>query len=279
VAAELVGRGLRGAHGGTLTQQSVRNMLTAPTIAGLRVHRGVIIGKGNWPAILDENTWKACVAKLSGKRTVQRSDGGTYPVGTERLPTGRKYLLTGGLAVCAVCDAPLLGSVKQLKNGKRKPYLLCHPTRGGKGCIGVVLEPVEQLVLDSLFAELDKPEFLDLIAADNHQAIRDDIDAKLRALEAKRIDYAKMDLTAAEWQAKRDSLADQEQALHAELAAVPPPIMHVDIGAARGAWPAMTLDEQREFIRLFITRVTIKPAKPGTSGFDPERVHIAWLTR
>jgi hypothetical protein len=38
----------------------------------------------------------------------------------------------------------------------------------------------------------------------------------------------------------------------------------------------MTLDEQREFVRLFITKVTVKRAKPGTKGFDRRRVGIEW---
>jgi site-specific DNA recombinase len=278
VAAELVAQGLTGAHGGTITAQSVRSMLTAPTIAGLRVHRGEIIGRGNWEPILSEEVWQQCCAKLSGARTVERSDGGTYPVGTQRKPPGRKYLLTGGLAICGVCGAPLLGALKQRRQDST-PYLLCHPTKGGKACVGVVLKPVEQFVVDSLFTELDKPEFLDLIAEDNHQAIRDEIAAKLQAIEARRIDYARMDLSAAEWQAKRETLAEQEQQLHAELAEVPPPLVNVDIRTARSAWPAMTLDERREFVRLFISVVRIRRARPGTAGFDAGRVSIEWVER
>ncbi len=281
IAAELTARGFRGAHGGKLTQQSIRSMVTAPTIAGLRVHRGEIVRKGLWPEILDEDTWNQCRAKLAAGRTVQRTGGGAYTVGTDRVPPGRKYTLTGGLAVCGVCRAPLVGALKQLKNGKRKPYLLCHPTRGGKACVGILLDEVEAHVVKELFAELDKPEFLAAVAADDHADRRDEIGKALRAVEVQRNDLAALwatpgELTMAEWQTARRALAEHEQQLHAELAAVPPPLIHVDIATARGAWPAMTLDEQREFIRLFITRVTIKRAKPGTRGFDPGRVAIDW---
>lgn len=126
----------------TLTAGSVRSMLTMPTVAGHRVHRGVDVGKGNWEPILDEGTWQAVRAKLSAPREVTRQpnpDGSgpaTYPIGAAHSGySGRKYVLTGGLARCGVCDAALSGSVKQLKGGKRtKPYLLCHPTHGGKAC-------------------------------------------------------------------------------------------------------------------------------------------------
>jgi hypothetical protein len=56
-------------------------------------------------------------------------------------------------------------------------------------------------------------------------------------------------------------------------------LVNVDISMAREAWPDMTLDEKREFLRLFIATVTIKRAKPGTRGFDPGRVAIEWRTR
>jgi len=78
-------------------------------------------------------------------------------------------VLTGGLVVCGVCGAPLVGSLKQV-GGKKNvmPYLLCHPNAGGRACVGIMLEATEQHVISTLFAELDKPEFLDLVAADDH---------------------------------------------------------------------------------------------------------------
>jgi hypothetical protein len=33
----------------------------------------------------------------------------------------------------------------------------------------------------------------------------------------------------------------------------------------------MTLDEQREFIRMFVAKVSVKRARPGTKDFDSDR--------
>jgi hypothetical protein len=185
IAVELGKRGLRGAHGGKITPQAVRSMVTAPTIAGRRVYRGRIVGRGNWPPILDDETWQACRLKLSQPRRVTRKDGkGTYPV-TERHQgnsTGRKYLVTGGLARCGVCGHRMVGAVKQMKN-QRAPYLSCHPTAGGRGCTGTLLLNTEAYVVDTLFAELDKPDFLNAITADEHGARRDEIANALDAIE------------------------------------------------------------------------------------------------
>jgi len=292
VAAELRERGLSGAHGGRLAAGAVKSMLTKPTIAGWRVHGGRTVGRGNWEAILDEDIWQQCRAKLSAPRRVERSDGGTYPVTSAHTGySGRKYTLTGGLAVCGVCGAPLVGSVKQLKGGRRpdRPYLLCHKkmkrpdgTPAGS-CVGIMADETEAYVADRLFAELDKPGFLEQVAADDHEARREQITAALGASDRKRDELAAMwafdDLTSAEWQTARRAQAETEQQLRADLAAVPPPVTKVSIGDARASWPDMTLDERRELLRLLIATVTINRARPGTKGFDPGRIGIEWRKR
>lgn len=284
IAREARARGLRGTHGGTVTANAVRRWVTNPTVAGVRVHSGRVVGRGVWEPILDEQTWQACRAKLSQPRKVHRRDGGTYGVGHNviTMPTGRRYLLTGGLAVCGVCGAPLVGAMRRLRPGSDPvPYLSCHPNRGGRGCVGILLEQTEQHVVTELFAELDKPEFLDAIAADDHAQRRDELIAALGALDRQRDELAGMwaqpdQLTTAEWTTARRALAEHEQRLRADLAAVPAPLAGIDIAGARSAWPAMTLDEQRELVRLFIARVVVARAKPGTRTFDSGRVGVEW---
>lgn len=264
---------------------SVRSMVTNPTVAGYRVHRGQVVGEGNWEAILARDVWEACRSKLSAPREVDRADGKTYPVTVSHTGfTGRKYTLTGGLARCGVCGAALVGSVKQLKGGRRpdRPYLLCHPTTGGKACVGIMLPEVEDYVVDRLFAELDKPEFLDSIVADDHVERRGEIVDALAAVEAQRAELATMwgtpgSLTTAEWQAARAALNATERQLRTELAEKAPPPQVADIGRVRATWPLLDLGEQREFLRLFIDRVVIKRAQPGRKGFDAGRVAITWL--
>jgi hypothetical protein len=106
IAKHLDAEGLRGAHGGKIAATTVHQMLTNPTVAGFRVHRGEIVGRGMWTPILDEPTWRAVGAKLGGARTVNRSDGGTYVIRKFAPRKARRYLLTGGIAVCAVCEYP-----------------------------------------------------------------------------------------------------------------------------------------------------------------------------
>jgi hypothetical protein len=258
-------------------------MMSSPAIAGLRVHRGTIIGPGNWPAILDEDTWQALRARLSAPRVVHTTNGHTYPANGKlagRRSPGLKYLLTGGLTVCGVCGARLGGSIKQLKGQESKPFLLCQPKLGGRACVGILLAETEQLVVDVLFAELDKPEFLEAVAADDHAAQREALTIALQAAEGRRAQNAELwgagQLTDAEWKAARDAIDAREAELRGHLAELPPPAVKIDIAEARAAWPSMLLDEQREFVRMFIDRVTINRAKPGTTRYDPGRVAVTW---
>jgi site-specific DNA recombinase len=290
VARELTARGHRGAQGAKLTPGAVRKIITNPTAAGYRVHRGQIVGRGVWPAILDDETWQAVRTRLDRPRTVDRSDGGLHRVGPASLSSraAQKYILTGGLTRCGVCGAAMVGTVKQYKSGTRpvrRPYLLCpRPDLGGRSCTGVMLEPTEGHVVDALFDALDRPEFLAALAADDYADERRRVVDDLEALERQRADLAALwatpgGLTMAEWQAARDALAGHEQALRRRLAAVPPAVVTLDIAGAREAWPAMTLDERREFVRLFVGRVVVHRARPGARAFDPGRLTVEWRQR
>jgi site-specific DNA recombinase len=285
IAADLEGRGVRGTHGGKVTSGAVKSWLTSPSIAGQRVHSGEVVGDGNWPAILDRATFKAVGARLTGPRTVQRADGSTYAVGTAHKGNpGRRYLLTGGLAVCDVCKAPLTGTVKQLRNAKgirSKPYLVCHPTTGGKGCLGIMLPEVEEHVVAELFAHLDSPAFREAQADDDHDAERARLVTALDGIDGQRRELAAMwgrrELTTAEWQAAKDELTVQEQQFTADLALIPASSAPVDAATMRDDWEEFTLDEKRAVIRRHVAKVTIRRAtRHGRPGLDTERVDIDW---
>lgn len=268
----------------TITGQSVSGWLTNATVAGYRVHRGVIVGRGNWEPILDETSWQACRARLGGTRTVTGRDGAAHRVNPQRRTTGRKYLLTGGLAV-SVHGEPMKGTVKQISGGAKRggadvPYLTCKGAPGRKG-VTIRLDPVEEYVRDQLFAEIDKPGFVDEIALDDNAERRAEITDALVAIDGQRADLADMwgagELSRDEWTRARARLDDREVALRDELAEKAPPPARATIENARESWPDMTLDERREMLRLFIARVVILPAirRGGDAPeFDPDRVQI-----
>lgn len=278
IAADLVARGVVGGHGGKVTAQTVRSMVTNPTVAGWRTHQGRRI-RGRWQPILDQDTWDEVRDRLAAPRTVQQANGFTYPVPSGPYPsTARRYLLTGGIAVCGVCQAPLIASMKQLRGGKVKPYYLCNPKTGGRGCIGIMADEFEAYVAKRLLAELDKPAFRQALAQDEYAAERDRITAGIRASEARRRTLAARwgagDLDDDEYHVARDGQKATEARLRAELAEVPPAAARIDVDLVREAWPSMNLDERREIVGMFITKVIVKRATPGLQKFDENRVGV-----
>lgn len=281
VAADLTDRGIRGAFGGTITYKTLNRMLVNPTVAGYRVYRGEIVGKGLWDPIFDENTWQSLRAKLAQPRAVRTKNGDIYEItehqyGAHSSRSRRRFLLTGGMAV-APCGSPM-GAQRRKVYGERLAALyFCKADY----CAGIMADPFEQYVGDQLLDELDKPEFLQAVANDDHATRRDTILTALTAAENQRTELAAMwatpgELTAAEWRAARQGIEQHEQDLRHELAELPAPIVNIDMSQVRAAWPGMTLDEKRQLVELFIARVVVHPAKPGAREFDPGRVSVEW---
>lgn len=266
----------------TLTAQALRNSLISPTAAGLRVYKKEIIGKGNWEPILTEETRQRLCAHFGAPRTVNTSDGQAYPVvpmdRTGR--TRRKYLLTGGMAVCGVCGMRLVASLKQKKGKESIPYYSCHPKTGGKACVGIDGVGLEDYVVKMLFGELARPGRIDAFLRDDHAERRKELTDELGAIEVRRTELASMwgerQLTTDEWKAMRSGLDAAESKARSELAITPPPPDGFDSAALEDprAYFGMELLERRAFLDMFIETVTIKRATPPYGRWEDERVVI-----
>ncbi len=95
VANDLNERGIPAPRGARWDPTQIRRLCVSPTYIAKRIYKGQVVGDGQWPAILDECTYYACVTRLTDPR--RRSNEGR----------GAKHLLSG-LARCAVCGGPLV---------------------------------------------------------------------------------------------------------------------------------------------------------------------------
>lgn len=287
-------RGVKTKRGGRWDVSSVKAILTKPSVAGLRVHQGEIVGKGTWDPILDEVTWRLVCSTLDTRKTVRAVNGeiATVPPKGPKHPR-RRWLLTGGLLVCGRtgCGASLSGRNVGWGGSKKRPltpYYVCPTsTRGGCGRLGSVIgywtpearHGVDGVVIDRLFANLRTPAFLEALAADDAHARRDDIVQQLAALESSRAELGRMWATrridAVGWQAASAELGAEHARLNGALAALPPPVVEADPESIIDAWEEMTLDERRHVLESFIDRIVLHPSTPG-NRFDPDRVEIVW---
>lgn len=254
-----------GAKGWTASR--VRQMLAAPTIAGKRVYRGEVIGDGDWDPILDEPTWRRLTALFESRNHSR---------------PGRRYLLTGGLAVCGECDAWPLKAMTTLSG--RKPYTrrniyTCHKSSGGCGRVVAAAESLEAHVVGLLLGHLGTAEFRARVtAADTGAAERKRLTAALAAVDGRRrklaARWAGGGLDDDEWDAARDVIAAERAALNSELAAVPPPVDGVDPQSVVDGWEGCTFDERRFFLRLYLARVVVGRSGRRGRTFDVSRVVV-----
>ncbi|MEU4221016.1 recombinase family protein [Actinoplanes sp. NPDC026623] len=271
----------------TITNQTVRSWLTNLTVAGHRVHQKKDMGpgSGNWTAILDEETFVALRDRLTAPRRVLRSDGGTYPVSMATArSTARRYLLTGGIAYCGVCRAPLTASMKQFsrkpKGGPREmtkvaPYYFCTPKLGGKSCIGIMGDPFEKHVVDLLFEQLEQPAFRAALNTDAHASRRAEIEKEIVRLGGKLEVYQDQfddDLIdRLELNRRTQKLKLRQRDLQTERASLPLPSMgdDVDWQALRDDWEELTLDVRRHYLSLTIRSVAVNRATGRGGGGNP----------
>jgi site-specific DNA recombinase len=137
IAKEWNAQGLRTARrGGLWTQTMVRMVLTSPRHAGLRAHKGDVVGPAVWPAIVDRATHEALVAMLanSGKANPRR-----------------RSLLTG-LVRCGACGTQMArdGRTWRCRPSNTYPQACGH--------VQIRALPLETIVEEMVCELLDSPK-------------------------------------------------------------------------------------------------------------------------
>lgn len=244
---------------------TVKQVLTGPHQAGLRRHRGEIIGNGAWPGIFTRAEHERLVAALDGPR--------------QRKP-GRTSLLTG-LVRCGVCGEKMARGVAS----RGRSVWRCHGRPGYPNCgrLMVAALPIEALITEAVLVALDGPEFGQMMSG----AGFDDEDAaaadELAVVEGRLLELAETfaagEIDKAEWMRARQGLEARVTAARAvlrrrersgALAA------YVGPGALREAWPGLDENRRRAVITAVIDHVTITPAARQGPRFDPNRVDVTW---
>jgi hypothetical protein len=156
----------------------VRPMRGNPRNAGLRADNHEIVGKGTWPPLVDESTWRAAQAVLDA------------PGRAPGRKTVRKHLLTGVLQ----CGKPGCGGYRSgqwtmQKAGGRRGHSTVY---GCKQCRGVSIRAghVEPLLYGIVPGRLVMPDAVDLLKAEIH----DEAEAETLRLELE-TEYAELEKT------------------------------------------------------------------------------------
>lgn len=261
--------GVENPTGNLWGSSSVRKLAVRPSSAGLRVHRGKIIGKGVWPSLISEDDHYKAVAAVSDPSRM--TNGGDAV---------RKHLLTFGIGKCGVCGWHLRTAPK----GGNVLYL-CDSDRG---CVGRRKQWVDDLVSEVVIERLKQPDAAQLletplveVTADNGPLL-----ARMEAARAKLDEaaaaYANDKITLSQMTIISDRMRDEIDQIERQLRPNRTPRRSSKTARqiagkrnARAIWDGLTVLEQREVLQAFGMTVTIMPAPKGP-GFKPEYVVIEW---
>ena len=275
VAADLNARNAPTARGGkSWSASTVKSLLTNPTVAGYRTHRGSLT-PGTWQPVLDQPTWRA-LQRLLTAPVVLTTDRGVYRATRSRTAPRRRYLLTGGIARCRVCGAPLIGQQRQHRDGTRVATYACHPSTGGKCCVAILAEPLEEHVADELCKELDRPGFWDAYTTDD--GTRDQLLAELGEIRDRQEEVAHLYGTG---QLDRGLLAvslkplqERQVEIEGQLGGLASGVVEISGVLLRAGWGTEPLGARRAVVVRHVESVTVDRARPGANSFDTGRVKI-----
>ena len=268
LAAWLNEQGVAPVGGRVWQTTSLRAMLASGRIAGLREHKGQVVGQAVWPAIITHEQHRQVLARMARAVVTGRR-------------TPRRYLLSG-LLRCGRCGGRLYSSVR---GDKRRYVCLSGPDHGGCGRLTVVAQPVEELIAAAVLYRLDTPEFADALAG---RAAEDErhatVVAGLQADRSQREELARMwsarEISSEEWRAAREPIErrirDAERRLE-RTSPAPALAGWVGNGSELGdRWATLTLERQAAIVAAVLDHAVIAPGVLGARGLDPARVQPVW---
>lgn len=252
VAKDWNERGVASTTGRRWQATRLRLVLISPRIAGLRVHKGDIVGEGQWPAIVTRAEHERLVALL-------------------RAPERRGALprsLLSGLLVCGHC-----GHRMTFSSQKRGDRYNCHrqPGRWDRcGRISIVARYAEEAVVAAVL------EATATLRIESDPAVDDTVlaDLEARLTEAAEM-FAAGEIGRAEWLTARTGIEDRISRARRDMLASEHRARIVDHGTIAHRWDTLTLDERRRVLGLFVGSVTVAPSDRSSPA---DRLTIEWLT-
>lgn len=230
--------------------QAVRDLVVRPRNAAL-IHHGrpgradfEEVGPASWPAIVDEESWRAAYAVLTDEsRRSQKS-------------TRMKWLGTN-IYRCGLCGAPM--RVAPHSQTKRHHYRC-----GEQAHLSIAVGKTDRFVRDVVAEKLRDPRLVAALTEpdprlDEYRAQRQNLESKLARIEA---DYDAGHLTGSEYRAKKDRAesdlgeVDRLIGISTQRSTSSPVLAAADPGLAFLDAP---IDVQRAVLRAVLA-VTINPA-------------------
>jgi DNA invertase Pin-like site-specific DNA recombinase len=258
IAADLQARKVPTVTGAAWNSRSVKSVVTKPRVAGLRAHRGEVVGQAVWPAILDMATWEDLCARLAGR--VRNVD-----------LTLQRWLT--GVLVCSQCGRPMVG---WQGNGGQRYW--CATPRGGCGKIAVKADAVEAEVERQVLELLSLPRILEQlrnaataeVTEDARRGLAED-EQQLKELAGM---WARKEISLAEYREARSVVEARVKDSRALITSRAPQVLRrLLAGDVREGWERLTPADKRETALALGARYRVRPHDRAKGNkFDPGRL-------
>lgn len=261
ITAKLNADGTPSPRGGPWHKNMVRALVLRERNAGLRIHRGGVVGDGDWPAILERAEWEQVRAVLCDP--ARRTSTGTAAV----------HLLSG-IASCGVCRAPIRAG----KVGGALAYRCSD-----KSCVSRAKGPVDALVTAVIVGRLAQLDATLLIGPERRPEVRAALAeaSELRArLDVAADDYADGKIDARQLERITSKLRPKITAAEArgrvvDDGAVLDGLAGLTLEQVEERWTSLPLSRQRAVVDLLLA-VRILPTTRRDRTFDPEAIELRW---
>jgi DNA invertase Pin-like site-specific DNA recombinase len=265
IERQLNDRGIPSPRGSVWRRGIIRKMAMNPAYIAKRVLRGEIVSDAVWPALVDEETYWACVRLLED------------PSRLTTKPARAVYLLSY-IARCGVCGDHLQGNRTTPWRGIQKVY-----TCAARRCVTVMMDALDELTERTVVAWLSRPDVFESLSGGQDDEAVIHARAEAQRLRAELEDYRKAastgDIKAMDWIRISRGLESQIEAQEkiASEASVPP-VLRGRIGPeAVKTWAALDDDVavKRDIIRT-IADIIVNASPSGTLAFGPDLVTWRW---
>jgi len=268
ICTDLNERGIPTVTGGQWTSPSLRRMLMNPRLSGQRVHRGEIVAKAEWRAIITARATQQLQAKLGDpdRRTNRAS---------------RRYLLTR-LLRCSHCKGTL---VARPRDDRSRRYVCASgPGFGGCGKTTVIADPVEAFIAEAVLHRLETPRLPEARKRSPADARGGEWQAEIERRQSQLDElaglWAEGEITRGEWMKARTPIEKRLTTAKKKLAAVNRTTVLLpfieDAKLLREQWATMTLSRQHQIVAATLQHIDVRPAVRGRNRFDESRLHPVW---
>jgi site-specific DNA recombinase len=269
IAEDLNRRDIVSALGKRWGLPQVLRLLDSHHVAGIRVFRGVEIGPGIWPAIIDVAMFREVQERRAYRSVVNR----------EKY-TPKRFYLCRGLVWCTKCGRRMSG-----KTNGGQPVYVCdtyRATRGESTCFRRVgAATLESFVKDAAISLLERLD----VSGQHAASILSDEDHA--AIEADRAEIAELtdmwdsqEINTTEYRKMRKKVEDRIQKVEAKTVIRPAAEVLEGITGpgARAAWGALEETGSHErlnaVLRFLFAAIRVGESHAPTGSFDYGRIDI-----